>query len=100
MGSLPDGERPGHDARVDVADEAVGPRLDGRHLVRLGGDAREDGALEDRGVTRVEDFDVVRNARVFIVELDGESVAGGCAELIRRELDALRGKLEGVASGT
>ena len=99
-GPLTDGERPRHDVRVDVADEAVGPCLDGRHLVRLGGDAREDGALEDRGVIRVEDVDVVRNTRVVILELDGEGAVGGCTELIRRELDALCGDLEGVASGT
>ena len=29
-----------------------------------------------------------------------KALAGGCLELIRRELDALSGELEGVASGT
>src|SRR5260221_11505343 len=42
------GERSGH-VRVHVADERIGPGLERRDVIVLGGHAGEDLALEDRG---------------------------------------------------
>src|SRR5690348_13776786 len=75
---------------MDRAHERVAARLEGRHVVRLLGNAVELVALPDLLAGTVLDRDVVRGARVLVVEGDLEGRAGGRAQARRVERDVLR----------
>src|SRR3954453_7018951 len=62
---------------MNGTDVGIGAGVELRDVVRLGRDAREDGALEDLGARRrsLVDRDVVRHARVLVVEIDLERSA-------------------------
>src|SRR5438128_1411631 len=74
---------------MHVADKRVGPRLQGGHAVVLLVDAGEDVTLEERGPGCVLDLDVVRDARVLVVEGDRECRVRRSTDLGRREGDVL-----------
>src|SRR5262245_27005353 len=80
--------------RMDLADERVGTRGEGRDLVGhlL---VRDDLALEHFRARRVGDLDVVRRA-LLIVEDDLERGVGRRADLGRVEPEVLRGDDDGV----
>src|SRR6478609_6501921 len=98
---LLDRERAGH-VRVDRADKGVGAGGERRdRVVDLAG-AGEEVALEGDGARGVLDLDVVRDARVVVLEVDREwpgrhgERAGGERGVGRPELDGGPG---GVAGG-
>ena len=86
-------ERAGH-VRVHRADERVGARGKRRDVVGLRGDAVEDLALEDGLAVGVLDLDVVRDARVLVVERDLEGLVRRGAELRLVERDVEGRELE------
>src|SRR6478752_5051527 len=67
----PDRERAGH-VRMDVAHERVAARGQRPDVVVHRREPREDVALEDGRAARVLDLDVVRDARVLVLEHDLE----------------------------
>ena len=69
------GERARH-VRVDRADERIGAGREGRHVVDDDRRAGDDLAREHGRARRVVDRDVVRLARVLVVERDRERLAG------------------------
>ena len=92
-----DGERPDHRG-MDGADEGVGPGVEGGDVVDPRRDAGEDLALEQLGAVHVAQVerDVVRRARVLVLELDLERRVGRRRRRLLLELDVERADLDQV----